>query len=199
MEACNCFWGTCGNDPRRRICQPPPSYQYSRQEQTCWKIEGDASVEGKSGLAVRLVGELGVTVTIGGEFQKRTTVAETLTFPIHQSDCWRNRTRDVWTERWVEGVVVEAEAVRYWECQFPRGQVVTVKTECGVRESRGEASTIGSIRIHGAPLPPCAGSPNPTPPEYEGELAEPCCQPLLPCDRLPPGGHECCGCSGEIR
>lgn len=199
VGACNCFWGPCGNVPPRRVCHPAPTYQYSRQEQTCWKVEGDVSFEGKTGLLARLIGELGVTVQFGGEFQKCTTVTETLTFPIHQSDCWRHKARDVWKEREVRGVVVEAETANYWECQLANRLVVTVRTECGLRESKGEASTIGSITIQSAPLPPCAGGPNPTPAEYDGELAEKCCAPLPQCDPVPAGGHPCCGCYGSIQ
>ncbi|MFN7020789.1 MAG: hypothetical protein ACK4WH_05605 [Phycisphaerales bacterium] len=196
-EACNCFFAPCDSD-QFRSCDPL-TRTLQREFQTCWKVGGEVSVVGKTSLLLSLVGELGVDITVSGEFSSCETVGETLGFTVPRTNCWNQHSREIWIQRRVQGVRVEAETVDYWECQLANLLTTEVRTVCGVRESRGEVSTVGDWTVQDAPYPPCMGAPVFRPDPYDGKRADACCHPLPPCDNLAEAQPPCCGCSGEIR
>lgn len=193
-DACNCFFARCDSGLFRDCSRTPPTFEHARQEQTCWKASGSISVEGKTGLLLRLLGELQVRVTLGGELSGCTTVTETLRFPVVPANCWRIKSREIWEERVARGVITEAETVYYWDCQLPNRLIVTIATDCGREEGAGEVSTVNSRFIQTAPFPPCIGGPRQPDPAYDGVFAEQCCRPLPPCDPVAEGTDPCCGC-----
>lgn len=189
--ACNCFYSAC-DDPRRHPCGPVVAL-YSRQEQTCWKVTGGASVQVKTGLLEQLFAELSLTVSVGAELTGCTTVTQGLTFEVPGNDCFTNYARDVWWEQVVVGHTRVAEAAYFWDCQRPKGLIVTVGTYCNVYEANGKVDTMAGRLVEYSQLPvPCGGPADP----INGEpymRSEKCCAPMVGCDETDPP-TPCCGC-----
>ena len=149
-------------------------------------------VEAKTGLLLKLAGELGVTAEFGVGLSGCVTTSSAFTLSIPRSNCFRTFVRGYWGIRTVQGEVTQADVAFTWECVHPNGMVFPVQTYCGISTFTGflDARLTGGDHI--AQVPKWCGGPDPFP-HHGGKVQEPCCEPL--CD-LQPGQAPCCGCYG---
>jgi hypothetical protein len=191
-NACNCAYIPCDE---RHTC-PPPEVDYQEQWQICWGITASVSAQASDGLLAELFVKLGITVSIGGNYNSCTTVTETLKYRVPVDDCWKNAARDITTINRVEGTRVYARNVYWWDCTdvAPPNYTHPVRTWCGEYQVNGWAKDVANREVQYADRPPCAGGPNPPRKELDGGIMEQCCHPMPPCDVVPPGSDPCCAC-----
>lgn len=193
-EAYDCAMVPCGEEAEY---PGPMVVTVLRKTNWCVNVGGSASasalVSGKSGLLMRLLGELGVSVTIQVGFSYCDERGEGVSVNVSPKRCWHVAGRWVHRDMSVTGSVTEAETVGYWECVKPSGMIVTVSTMYGVATSTGWADRIAEEVFQQARRSPgCSGPP--IDPEHDGKFEEPCCRPMPACD--PDTEDPCCGCFG---
>jgi len=146
-------------------------------------------VSGTTGLLAKLLGELGVSVTIGGMFTSCTTKSTMWSISVPVSNCFKTKARGNWELHSVTGYREVAETVAEFACFHASGAFPVVKM-CHVERTDAYANDERALVTQFAFLPPECGGPDPVNPEHDGETQEPCCTPL--CD-VPPGVDLCCG------
>jgi|GEM_PF-2439845 len=192
--AANCGYYPCSS----RNAVTNMQVTHTQTNQHCWTVTGSVSVAGKTGLLTALFGELGVTVTIGGQLNGCVTFAEAFQWQLPGNHCFNNRGRDHTTVHTVTGKVDHADARYEWTCMWNPQEGVwasyNTATYCNPTTSTGSATTYGRT-YQFAPRPTNCGGFVETPDPCLGVRSAPCCSPLIECgDQVPNGGNQCCDC-----
>lgn len=194
QSACNCGYLPCGD---LRVCEGA-EHSFTKEDQVCWTVSGNATFSGKTGLLTRLLGELGVSVQIGLQMQHCHKFTEGTKFKVPMSNCFKNYAREVWVETEIQGTVREICGKFHWiSYELVGGQTIEIDqgwTECNVKTASGRVTKVSEHEVQYPPYPERCGGAVPSPDPYDGKRAEPCCSPLPPCDPVPPGSHSCCVC-----
>jgi hypothetical protein len=194
MNACDCRMAPCG---RVRECMTAKKGK-SESFEVCLSVGGELTVEAKSSMLLKLLGELGVSVSVSAELQGCYTYSESIEFDVPGEQCFERHGRAcVWKH---EGTITRTEAkyIFHWRVwDFAKGKVWNVALPCDVtRHGSLSAQVDGGVEIHDAPiLEDCGSIVNED--IYDGMRANPCCRPMPECDPGVPPEQWCCGCKGN--
>jgi hypothetical protein len=187
---CDCALKPVGEEKK---CDPD-QYSFTEQREVCWTFSVTATGTLKTGLIIKILGDAGLEVEIGGSREGCKLFSTTQTFSIPVTQCFTLFARDVWVKRTIEARGIAASAESKWTCTTLTGTEISVKTHCGTYPATGSITFFGEQGVERSWTPEICGGATP-PPDWDGRFDEPCCHPI--CEEVPPGEAPCCDLIGS--
>lgn len=157
----------CAFVPNCDLIPPPDVYEVTEEveKNICWGVNGTVTAEGKTGLLTKLVGELNVSVEVGGELSGCRVIRERATYTLHIPLCFDTEVWEEYGTATVSGTVTESTGGLVFECNCDLSGWQSFEVYCPPNtQGAGSANTITFTRNRKVNTPCC-----------EDSGPEPCC------------------------